>query len=123
MLDRLRSRTADIRSALAGRVLVLEVLVEEGDASSRHVVVLSPDGHASLFGPDIEDLAPHVTLRGTPEQLVSLVLGETDVFQAVLQDVLELHVPPADLAPHYPRVMRLLGEELWALLEERAGPD
>ena len=117
VFERIRRRALDLAVALEGAVLVLRLTVE-GDESDRFTIVFSPDGHVSLTdGPARSgDVDPHVTMRGSGSELLRLFLGETDVLPAVLARTLEFTTEPKDLV-HYPRVMRIVRDELWGAIE------
>lgn len=119
VLSRLRERPFDIRSALEGSVLTLSVEVTDHQ-SAGHSIVFSPDGHMSVFPSDRElpaGFTPHVRVRGTADQVLRFVLGETDAFTAVFDDVLHLALKPSELVPQFPQLMRLVREEAWGLLD------
>lgn len=120
VLSRLRQRPFDIRQALHGQVLTVSINLTDSPWTA-YSIVFSPDGHMSVFTPEQQDFphdfTPHVRLRGTADQVLRVVLGETNTFDAVFSDVLELNMKPSELTPHYPLLMRVVREEAWALLE------
>ena len=119
VLRGLRRRAPDLVAALGGQGLSAEVVVRDGGRRDLYPVVMGADGDVFLLRPEPPALAnfkPHVTLQGTPEELACVVFGETDVLRAVFSEMLVLHVEPKTLSPRYPRVMRLVAEELRALL-------
>lgn len=119
VLRGLRRRTPDLVAALDGKGLSAEVVVRENGRRDLYPIVIGADGDIFLLRAEPAALAsfsPHLTLQGTAEELGAVVFGETDVPRAVFTDTLVLHVQPQSLSPRYPRVMRLVAEELRALL-------
>jgi hypothetical protein len=117
LLARLQDRPDEVAAALGGRVLSIELVLTEG----RHpgwTVVFSPDGHISALRHDRPGplVAADVRFQGTAKQVLRVVLGETDTAHAVFTGVVELALSPAELTPHYPRVMALVREEASDLL-------
>lgn len=107
-LRSLRSRRHDVATVLDGRSLRVEVVLV---GERRHVyrVVFAPSGHVELAGAYGFD--PHLRFEGTPERLFGVLLGTLDTFSAVYDEVLTLYFPPDELV-HYPRVRRLLAEQV-----------
>lgn len=119
VLRGLRRRTPELVAALGGQGLSAEVVVREDGKRERYPIVIGADGDVFLLRaepPALTSFNPHLTLQGTAEELGAVVFGETDVLRAVFSDTLVLHVEPRSLSPRYPRVMRLVAEELRALL-------
>jgi hypothetical protein len=119
VLRGLRRRTPALAKALGGEGLSVELLVWENGRRDLYPIVLGADGEVFLLRPEPPALAmfnPHFTLQGTAEQLAHVVFGEIDVTRAVFNDTLVLHVEPGSLSPRYPKVMRMVAEELRALL-------
>ncbi|HEX2039538.1 MAG TPA: hypothetical protein VHF47_07375 [Acidimicrobiales bacterium] len=117
VLRGLRRRTPELATALGGTGLSAEVVVREGGRHGLYPVVMGADGDVFLLRPEPPALAtfrPHFTLQGSAEELAYVVFGETDVRRAVFSQTLVLHVEPRTLSPRYPRVMRLVAEELRA---------
>lgn len=107
-----------LSTALGGRSLAVELVVE-GPGGGRFLVLLSPDGvvYRMREGAVVSGgFRPHVTFRGTPAELVAVALGERDTPDAVFAGTLVLHVETDELLPRYPRVMRIVAEELARLL-------
>lgn len=78
------------------------------------------DGHVSIFeeGDRPEGLTPLVAFHGTADQVLSTVLGEMSTADAVFKGVLDITAEPSTLTPQYARLMRLVREEVWALLDD-----
>lgn len=88
--------------------------------------VFGPDGHVSLLvGGErtYSRLRAQVRLQGSRDEVLRIVLGETDAARAAFADQLQLAVAPAELTPHYGNVMSIVREEIWALLEPGGGTD
>lgn len=119
LLRAFRGAPQRLATALQGRTLAVDVVVE-GTAGGRFLLLFSPDGEVKRMKEDAlrsGDFRPHVTLRGTPEQLGAVVCGQRDTADAVFARTVTLHVERTDdLLPHYPQVMRLVAEELARLL-------
>ena len=119
VVRRLRERSTELRAALDGELLTLAIHVAD-NTPKEYLIVFSPDGHLSLLATKsgrASGSMAQVRFQGTVEQVLRVVLGETDALTAVMADNLFLSVLPADLTPRYGRVMRLVREEVWALLE------
>lgn len=95
-------------------------VVVEGTAGGRFLLLFSPDGVVYRMQEDAlrsGAFRPHVTFRGTPEELGAVLCGERDTADAVFARTVTLHVERTDdLLPHYPQVMGLVAEELARLL-------
>ena len=119
ILRGLRRRTPELVSALGGEGLSAEIVVREDGRREIYPIVIGADGDVFLLRAEplaMASFKPHFTLQGTPEELLSVVFGEKDVLHAVFADTLVLHVEPRSLSPRYPRVMRLVAQELRTLL-------
>lgn len=104
----LRARRRDIAGLLGGRSLRVEVVLL-GSGRRTYRIVFTPSGDVQLSGPYGFD--PHVRFEGTPERLFGVLLGRLDTFTAVYDRVLTLYFPPDQLV-HYPRIRRLLAQEV-----------
>lgn len=109
-LGRLRERRDDLAKLLDGQSLRVEVVMV-GEQRYTYRIVFTPAGHVELTGPYGFD--PHLRFEGTPDRLFGVLLGSLDTFTAVYDQVLTLYFPPDELV-HYPRVRRLLAEEVEA---------
>ena len=112
VIAELQSRRGEVASALGGESLQVELLVT-GKPETRHEyrLVFAPDGAAVRLRTDGALAAcfqPHVTIRGTGSDIVEYVLGDLDVARAVYRGLVVLHVPPHDLTPRYPRLIRVV---------------
>lgn len=107
-LARLRNRRADIATLLGGRSLRVEVVLVAARRRT-YRIVFTPAGHVELAGPYGFD--PHVRFEGTADRLLGVLTGRLDTFTAVYDQVLTLYFPPEQLV-HYPRLRRLLAEQL-----------
>lgn len=114
LLDRLRRRPAALAEALGGRAVALG-LVLGGTAIT---VSVAPDGHVTVTDMQSFGWQPSVTLHGDTRTLARYVLGEVDVETAVFTGIVRLHVRDvAELTPWFPRLMRVVAEEVWPLLD------
>lgn len=107
-LGGLRVRARELAAVLGGRPLRLEVVVH-AERRAVYRVVFTPAGTVELAGAYGFD--PHLRIEGTPGQVVGVLLGGLDTFDAVYEGVLNLHFPVDDLA-HFPAVRALLGREI-----------
>jgi hypothetical protein len=117
VLARLVARRVELAGALGGQALQVElVVVNLGAPGQRHLLVFAPDGVALRLRPSgvlAAEFRPHLTVRGSGEEVVALVLGEIDVAHAAYRGLLVLHAAPHELAPRYPRLMRVLARDLF----------
>lgn len=109
-LAALRARRDDIAALLGGRSLRVEVVLV-GERRHTYRIVFTPSGHVELTGAYGFD--PHLRFEGTADRLFGLLLGTLDTFSAVYDEVLTLYFPPDELI-HYPRIRRLLAQQLEA---------
>jgi hypothetical protein len=129
LLGRLGERRGELVAALDGEALQAEVVVvDPGGEEASHLLVFGPDGSVGRLRPDgtlAAGFRAHLTLRGAGTDILALVLGELDVARAVYRGLLDLHVPPDELAPRFPGLMRVLATALLDLAHQgsgRAGP-
>lgn len=112
-------RPQRLAAALGGHSLGVELVVESV-GGGRFLVLFSADGAVYRLREDAlrrGTFSPHITLRGAPSDLAAVVLGGRDTAEAVFAGTVTIHVELIDdLLPHYPRVLRLVAEELARLL-------
>jgi hypothetical protein len=109
-LRRLTGRQDEIRRALGGHSL--RVLLDYVDSGSTCRVMLTRDGHV-LPLPDDQELDPHLEIRGTAEQIRAFLVGEVEVFHAVVTRVVVLHIDTDEVA-RYQAIRRLVADILRA---------
>lgn len=107
-LARLRARRDTLAAALGGRSLRAEIVLLVDERRVVYRVVFTPAGHVELTGAYGFD--PHLRFEGRPEDLLGIVFGTVETFDAVYGKVLVLNAQPNELL-HYPAVRRILAEE------------
>lgn len=118
LLARLQARADELMRILRGEPLRIE-LICTGWTVHEAWLVFSPLGnvtavtHRDLLGGEAR---PHVLFRGTPDDILRVVLGVTPVPEAVAGGVFLPLVPVA----RFERLLRVVGRELAAAVEEPA---
>lgn len=110
VLDRLRHRRDDIADALDGRSLRVALEIGyPGEPPMSYRITFTREGHVMTRSG--REFHPHVELRGTPGQVVRLLLGDMSMLDAGFDGVVTLHVPSVQAAD-YGRLRALVAEEL-----------
>lgn len=119
LLRAIRGVPQKLAAALEGRRLAVDVVLT-GVGGGRFLLLFAPEGVVYRFDEDAcrrGAFRPHVTLRGRPEEVAAVVLGDVDTAAAVFAGTLRLHVERIDdLLPHYPQVVHLVADELARLI-------
>lgn len=104
----LRTHASTLAEALGGRALRIELVVA-ADRRAVYRVVFTPSGIVELTGAYGFD--PHLRVEGPPDQVLGVLLGDLDTFEAVSDGVLTLHFPVDDLV-HFPPLRAVLAERI-----------
>lgn len=116
---RLRRRRKALAQAVDGQVVTFELVV---GGTTPVLLLLAPDGQLTVLDSSVAITSgwrPSVTLGGQVRDLVAYVLGEVDTAEAAFRGLLHLHVVDvAELTSWFPTVMRVVAEEVCALIDE-----
>lgn len=107
-LGSLRARADALADALGGHPLRIEVVVN-ADRRAVYRVVFTSSGAVELTGAYGFD--PHLRIEGTPPQVLGVLLGGLDTFEAVCDGVLTMYFPVDDLM-HFPALRALLARQI-----------
>jgi hypothetical protein len=87
-VGRLAARRDEVRRALGGHAL--HVLLDDRDRGTTIGVLLTSGGHVVRV--PVDELEPHVEVRGTPEQIRAFLVGDLALYDAVVERVVLLRV-------------------------------